>query len=63
MSIQLQQLSDPTKANLFKSDQKRNDLVCYYCKKPGHFKRHCRKLKWDLGRDSNKQELGCSEDH
>ena len=55
MSIQLQQLSGLTKAILLKSNQKRNDLVCYYCKKPGYFKPDCLKLKWDIGCDNREE--------
>eukprot|EP00644_Phytophthora_capsici_P018156 jgi/Phyca11/113967/e_gw1.25.631.1 len=37
------------------AEQTKEGLVCYYCKKPGHFKRNCKKLKSDKENDKPHQ--------
>ncbi|KAG3230793.1 hypothetical protein PI124_g24109 [Phytophthora idaei] len=36
-------------------EQTKEGPVCFYCKKPGHFKRECSKLKNDLGNEKPRQ--------
>lgn len=55
MNLQLQQLSNQASLTP-KSLRKGEKGVCFYCKKPGHYKKDCRKLKWDLKRENRQKQ-------
>lgn len=55
INLQLQQLSNQVRPSRRSFTQGERE-VCFYCKKPGHLKKFCRKLK--LGLEKEKKTHG-----